>query len=291
MISRSLALWFRIWPLELLENTIMTLRRWLLPVQFLQLSWWGIVADLLSRADLFESDSSCFLIQRRLSLRRINSASQITFDDVQLLLRVRLLRWMLITFLDIYQVVNEQILLLSLLQLFHLLLLSFIHLDILLVFITISWVGGPNQIRIAFQRFVFLGSSSLIWKRFLSRNGVILVVIEINACSLAELWINQAIRARIIVEFNRGSLHLLINNILDLVDVFAFQILIEPILDLADSPANQRTHFRDLRPLRANLVEHLQNELVLLAYPVPPNDIRIEHVVPSLAALATQAAR
>lgn len=44
-------------------------------------------------------------------------------------------------------------------------------------------------------------------------------------------------------------------------------------------------------PLGADLVEHFKNELVLLANPVSSDDVWIEDVVPSLAALTAQATR
>jgi len=44
--------------------------------------------------------------------------------------------------------------------------------------------------------------------------------------------------------------------VLDLTDVFVFEVLIEPVFDLADSAANEWLHFADLGPLGADLIVH-----------------------------------
>lgn len=85
--------------------------------------------------------------------------------------------------------------------------------------------------------------------------------------------------------------HWLVAPVDDFVDVLAFQVLVESILDLGDRSAQQRLHLRDLRPFRADLCVHFDDKLIFLARPFPPHDARIENVVPSLAALATKSSR
>lgn len=73
-----------------------------------------------------------------------------------------------------------------------------------------------------------------------------------------------------------------------MVQIFPSQILIVPVLDLTHSPTNKRLHLRDVRPFGPDLRVLLENELVLFPRPVSADNLGIEHVVPSLAALSAE---
>lgn len=77
--------------------------------------------------------------------------------------------------------------------------------------------------------------------------------------------------------------------VLYLSNVFVFQILVETVFDLADSPSKQRLHFGYLRPLWSDLVMHHQNESIFFWSPLPPHDWGVYDVVPPLPALAAEA--
>lgn len=78
-------------------------------------------------------------------------------------------------------------------------------------------------------------------------------------------------------------------HVFDFTEVPPLQVLVETILDLGDGAADQRSgHLADCRPFLADGALHSKNELILLACPGTPNNRRVKHVVPSLAALAAQ---
>lgn len=102
------------------------------------------------------------------------------------------------------------------------------------------------------------------------------------------------VRNRIFVQLFGASFVLrnwLIGFIYNFVDVLAFEVLVESIFDLRYGSAEERFHFRDLGPLGADLTVHLDDEFVLFARPLSPDDAGVENVVPPFAALATEPSR
>lgn len=75
-----------------------------------------------------------------------------------------------------------------------------------------------------------------------------------------------------------------------MIKIFSSQILIVTVLDLTDSPTNERFHLGDVGPLGADLCVLFENELVLFSRPVSADDLRIEYVVPSFTALSAESA-
>ena len=64
--------------------------------------------------------------------------------------------------------------------------------------------------------------------------------------------------------------------------------MVVSVFDLADCPSYQRLKFADLTPFGTYLLVHFQNEEILLPSPFAPNNVWVENIVPSLAALATE---
>lgn len=77
--------------------------------------------------------------------------------------------------------------------------------------------------------------------------------------------------------------------VLDAAEILALEVLVVAVLDLTDGAAKQGIHFADLGPLGPDDFELLEDELVLCTGPLPPHDVRIDHVVPALAALPAEA--
>lgn len=115
----------------------------------------------------------------------------------------------------------------------------------------------------------------------------ITVTVFLVAASLENTVIDGVGSRKWLVRFNR----FLVNDVLDLIKVFTFEVLIIPILDLTDGSTRQEFHFGNLRPFGSDLIEHFKNELVFLSCPVSSDDRWIENIMPSLSALTTKSTR
>lgn len=61
-------------------------------------------------------------------------------------------------------------------------------------------------------------------------------------------------------------------NILNTIQVLSLKVLVESVLDLADSSAEEGIHFGNLAPLGSNLLVHVKNELILFLGPLPSHN-------------------
>ena len=64
--------------------------------------------------------------------------------------------------------------------------------------------------------------------------------------------------------------------------------MVESVLDLTDSSAEEGFHFGDLAPLGSNLLVHVKNELIFFLGPLPSNNGWVKDVVPPFTALAAK---
>ena len=93
--------------------------------------------------------------------------------------------------------------------------------------------------------------------------------------------VNKGLWANILIVF-------IVQDVLDLVKIFTFKILVVSVFDLAHSSPQKWFHLRDFRPFGSNIFEHFQNEFIFFASPVASNDLRVQHVVPSLTTLSAE---
>lgn len=77
--------------------------------------------------------------------------------------------------------------------------------------------------------------------------------------------------------------------ILNLTNIFIFQILVESVFDLTNSSSKQWLHFAYLAPFGAYFVVHLEDERVFFGGPLAANDRRVNDVVPTLTTLTAKA--
>lgn len=91
---------------------------------------------------------------------------------------------------------------------------------------------------------------------------------------------------------NLGLWHLeFLELVFNLRNVFALEVLVESVFDLADSSPEEQVHFWNLGPPGAYFLMHLEDEEVFFLSPLSSNNGRVNHVVPPFSALSAKTTR